>query len=154
MQSGKSILELIFELKGSWRRRKFRYPDRTLLGRFWPRCLPERTRNGGETDPGAVLPLTAGLYPNDRGAPQAESGPRRNGRFDRLNLWLEQGTERGEDGRAGNAGAAGAFPGARGPPSRGWELGEKGDCYDPLPCAADHEMLTDAEQYSAVRGRR
>ena len=32
------------------------------------------------------------------------------------------------------------------------ELAEKGDCYDPLPCAADHEMLTDAEQYRAVWG--
>ena len=32
------------------------------------------------------------------------------------------------------------------------ELAEKGDCYDPLPCAADHEMLTDAEQYSVVWG--
>lgn len=157
MQSGKSIRELIFELKGQLE--EAGNVPVILIGHSWGAFLAALFAGAHpEMVEKLILvgcpPLTAGYVPMIGERRRRNLGPGEREEFDRLNLWLEQGTP--ERGRMEE-------PGMPEQPERSrehadrllarlGELAENGDCYDPLPCAADHEMLTDAEQYRAVWG--
>ena len=121
MQSGKSIRELIVELKGQLE--EAGNVPVILIGHSWGAFLAALFAGAHpEMVEKLILvgcpPLTAGYVPMIGERRRRNLGPGEREEFARLNLWLEQGTpERGRMEEPGMP-AAGAFPGACGPPSR------------------------------------